>query len=132
MRWAGFGFVLAEDVGHIYTLSSIKLPRTAPLFLGILESDNHNSSSGQRQIKKLHTYVYRNIRMIALRGSKLATSYHDIGSRFKHRRTGIDDQILTMIFLHRPTLRLTKSLVHFQIQSLLKFEEPAFGVPKTK
>ena len=29
---------------------------------------------------------------------------------------------------------LTKSLVHFQIQSfvLLKFEEPAFGVPKTK
>ena len=33
----------------------------------------------------------------------------------------------TMILLHGPTPRLTKSLVHFQIQShvLLKFEEPA-------
>lgn len=39
-------------------------------------------------------YVYRNICMIALRGTnlKMATSYHDIGSRVKHRRTGIDNQ----------------------------------------
>ena len=26
-------------------------------------------------------------------GSKLATCYHGIGSRVKHRRTGIDDQV---------------------------------------
>ena len=97
VRWGGsdFGSVLAEDVGqnYIYMLSLTKLPHTAlaPLVLGILESDNHNSSFEQQQIKKLHTYVYRNIRMIALRGSILATSYHDI-CRIKHRRTGIDDQ----------------------------------------
>ena len=58
----------------------------------MLESNIRNSSFGQLQIKKLHTmYVYRNICMIALRGSKMATSYHDIGSRVKHRRTEIDD-----------------------------------------
>ena len=68
--------------------------------LGILESDKHNSLFGQQQIKRLHTiYVYRNIRMITLRGSKMATSYHDIGSRVKHRRTGIDDQTSDYDFL---------------------------------
>ena len=50
MRWAGFGSVLAEDVDHIYMLLSLKLPRTAPLVLGILESDDHNLSIGQQQI----------------------------------------------------------------------------------
>ena len=136
MHWAGHGSVLAEDVdqNYIHMLSSIKLSHTAPLLLGILESDNHNSSFGQQQIKKLHTiYVYRNIRIIAFMGSKMATSYHGIGSRVKNRRTGIDDQTLTMIFLRQPTPRLTKSLqvVHFQIRSFVppKFEEPAFGVP---
>jgi hypothetical protein len=76
-------------------LSSIKLPRTAPLLI----SDNRNSSFGQhvQQIKKLHTTnVYRNIRMIAsawiLVSSKIATIYREIGSRREHRRTGIDDQ----------------------------------------
>jgi hypothetical protein len=42
VRWAAF---LAEDADQNY----------APLVLGILESDNHNSSLGQQQIKKLHT-----------------------------------------------------------------------------
>ena len=66
---------------------------TAPLVHGVLESNNRNSSFGQQQIKKLHTvYVYRNICMIILRCSKMANTYHDIGSRIKHRRTGIDDQ----------------------------------------
>jgi hypothetical protein len=123
VRWAGFGLVLAEDIdqNYIYVLSSIKLTRTAPLVLGgILESDNHNSSFGQQQIKELCTiYIYCNIRIIALRGSKMATSYHDIGSRVKHHKTGIDDQAsLTLIFLHGHTPRLTKSFVDFQIQSL--------------
>ena len=81
------------QISYIYMFSSIKLPRTAPLVFGILESDDHILSFGQEQIKKLHTiYDYRNICMIAMRGSKIATIYHDIGSRFKHRRTGIDDQ----------------------------------------
>jgi hypothetical protein len=94
VRWAGFGPVPAEDVNQIYIYaSSMELTRTAPLVLGILESDHHNLSFGQQQIKKLHTtYVYRNICMIAMRGSKIATSYHDIGSRFQHRRTAIEDQ----------------------------------------
>lgn len=138
--WAGFGFVLAEDVdlNYIYVLSWIKLPRTAsgPLVIGIPESDNHYSSFGQQQNFKSHTnYVYRDmIRMIALRSSNLATTYHDTGSRVKHCKTGVIIRPLTMIFLHEPTPRLTKSFVHFQVQSfvLLKFEEPAFGVPKTK
>jgi hypothetical protein len=34
-------------------ISSIKLPRTAPLPVVVLESDNHNSSFGQQHIKKL-------------------------------------------------------------------------------
>ena len=38
--------------------------------LGILESDNQNSSIGQQQNKRLDTiYIYHNIGMIALRGS---------------------------------------------------------------
>ena len=113
----------------------MKLPRTAPLVLGILESDDHNLSFGQQQIKNLHTiYIYGNICMIAMRGSKLTTSYHDIGSRIKHWRTEINDrnhQPFEYDFLHGPTPHL---LVHFQIQSfvLLKFEEPSFGAPRTK
>jgi hypothetical protein len=95
VSWAGFGLVPPEDVNqlYIYMLSSIKLPRTAPLVSGILESDDHDLSFREEHIKKLHTiYDYRNVCMIALRGSKIPTSYHDIGSRVKHRKTGIDDQ----------------------------------------
>ena len=33
----------------MYLLSSIKLPRTAPLVLGILESDNHRDNLSFRQ-----------------------------------------------------------------------------------
>ena len=40
--------------------------------------------------------------MAALRGYKIASSYHVIG-RVNHRRTGIDDQTQTMIFLLGPT-----------------------------
>ena len=74
--------------------------------------------------------------MIALRGSKMTTIYHDIGSRIKHCRTGIDDQISDYYVLAWIYLRLTKSLVNFQIQIqnfvLSKFEKLAFGAPKTK
>ena len=73
---------------------------SAPLLPGVPESDNHNSWFGQQQINKLHAiYVYRNICMIALRGSKVATTYHDIGSRIKHRRTGVDDKTFEYDFL---------------------------------
>ena len=111
-------------------LSSIKLPLTTtslPVALGIPDSDNHNSSYSR--LKKLHTiYDYRNIHMIALRGSKMATTYRNIGCRVKHPRTGIDDQSDQTFFkLQGPTPRLTTSLVHFQSFVLLKFEEPAFG-----
>ena len=60
----------------------------------------------------------------------MATSYRGIGSRRKHRRTGIDIRPLAMIFSRGPTRDLTNSLVHFQVQSsfLLKFEEPPLGV----
>jgi hypothetical protein len=57
VRWADFGSVLAEGVDQnyilVYVCSSIKLPRTAPLVLGVLGSDNYNSSFGRQQIKKL-------------------------------------------------------------------------------
>ena len=51
---------------------------------------------------------------------------------------GLESMIrfLTIMFLHGHTLRLTKSLVHFQIQIqnfvLSKFEKLEFGAPKTK
>ena len=44
-------------------------------------------------------YVYRNICMITLRGSEMAASYHDIGSRVNYRWTGIDDQTSDYDFL---------------------------------
>ena len=83
----------------------------------------------------------------------MANTYHDIGSRIKHRRTGIEsiddqtqasdhdhnsDNTHTLArpsqFLEGLTPRLTKSLVNFEMQSfvLLKFEIRAFGVPETK
>ena len=119
----------------MYVLSSIKLSRTAPLVLGILESDNHNLSFGQQQIKKLCTiYIYRNIRMIALRGSKMATSYHDIGSRVEHRRTGIDDQTSDYDFLAWTYPAFDEVACAFPDPELvlLKFEEPGSGCQRPK
>ena len=82
--------------------SSITLPRTSPPVVAA-EPDDHSSSSGHSGAIRLHTiYVYRNICMIcmiALMGSKLATSYRGIGSRVKHRGTEMMIRSVMMISL---------------------------------
>ena len=126
VRWAGFGSVLLRHSFMVFL----------NLTIAIHPLDNS-------RLKSHTVYVYRNSCMITLRCSKMANTYHDIGSRIKHRRTGIDDQTSDhdrnththdrATFSQGLTPRLRKSLVNFEIQSffLLKFETRAFGLPKT-
>ena len=135
MRWAGFGSVLAEEVdqNYIYMLSSIKLLRTAPLVLGILESDITIHRLDNSRLKSYIPLMFIvTFAWLPWEAAKCPSVIMTLVAESNIAELELMIRPLTMIFLHGPTPSLTKSLAHFQIQSfvLLKFEEPTFEVPK--